>query len=475
MSSMNLEIEKRIEKAIEDLHSQSRTNIAKTARDFNVPYQRLKARWNGRNFYHDMPIGSLIQRKKRLYRAQILATAISILQQSNPSESPHIGEKWLKRWLERHPEYRTRRRKSLDIERLLAQDKNDQWIITRDPRRKIVAGNRTNREYVTVVEAVSTDGFSTPPLIILNARQLRNRWFEDLIDERIAVTDSGYINDLLAYQWIQLFEKSTRLRTKGIWRMLICDGFGSHLTYEFIKFCEDKKILLFFLPPHTSHLLRPLDVGVFNVYKHYHSEAIEAATLTGCMKFSKQDFLAAISEIRTKTFKLHTIRLGFKSSGIWPINPSIVCDKLVEYRPQTPSLPSSPISNSTNISTPKTISGIKRLETKLLDLNQEFSSQSQMIQKLSKGAQSTLYHLNEIHREIEQTQSASAARNARRNMAYSTIKSKGIISSLDVGKMKRNEEKLTDLEAIDKLRSKWKKVMVELRRECRRTGRRLNR
>lgn len=452
------------------------------------------------------------QNGKSVKRAQILATAISILQQSNPSESPHIGEKWLKRWLERHPEYRTRRRKSLDIERLLAQDKNviqewfsryqaaidqygiqpedlynfdetgfqigvgkDQWIITRDPRRKIVAGNRTNREYVTVVEAVSTDGFSTPPLIILNARQLQNRWFEDLIDERIAVTDSGYINDLLAYQWIQLFEKSTRLRTKGIWRMLICDGFGSHLTYEFIKFCEDKKILLFFLPPHTSHLLQPLDVGVFNVYKHYHSEAIEAATITGCMKFSKQDFLAAISEIGTKTFKSHTIRLGFKLSGIWPINPSIVCDKLVEYRPQIPSLPSSPISNSTNISTPKTISRIKKLETKLLDLNQEFSSQSQMIQKLSKGAQSTLYHLNEIHREIEQTQSASAARNARRNMAYSTIKSRGIISSSDVGKMKRNEEKLTDLEAIDKLRSKWKKVMVELRRECRRTGRRLNR
>lgn len=48
MSSINLEIEKRIEKAIEDLHAQSRTNIAERAREFNVPYQRLKARWNGR-------------------------------------------------------------------------------------------------------------------------------------------------------------------------------------------------------------------------------------------------------------------------------------------------------------------------------------------------------------------------------------------------------------------------------------------
>jgi hypothetical protein len=63
-----------------------------------------------------------------------------------------------------------------------------------------VAGTRINREYVTIVEAVSTDGFSTPPLIILNACQLQNRWFEDLIDKCIAVTDSSYINNLLAYQ-----------------------------------------------------------------------------------------------------------------------------------------------------------------------------------------------------------------------------------------------------------------------------------
>lgn len=75
------------------------------------------------------------------------------------------------------------------------------------------------------------------------------------------------------------------------------------------------------------------------------------------------------------------------------------------------------------------------------------------------------YHPNEICREIEQTQAASAARNTRRNMSYSATKPGRIISSSGVGKMKRNEQRLTGLEAIDKLRSKWKKVMMELRRE----------
>ncbi|KAJ5085621.1 hypothetical protein N7532_010392 [Penicillium argentinense] len=238
MPRTNREIEELIEKALEKLHTQSRLNISKVAREFDVPYQRLR--------------------------------------------SPYRGKKSL---------------------------------FEREPRRKLVSGDHTNCEYVTVVEAISTDGFCVPPLIIVTAAQLQFRWFDDLKNEHIAITETGYINDQLAYQWIQHFEKATRERMKGSWRMLICDGFGSHLTYEMVKYCEDKKILLFFLPPHTSHLLQPLDLV---------SSAIESATATGCTRFSKIDFLAAISSIRTKTFTLRTIHLGFKLSGIWPINPNIV-------------------------------------------------------------------------------------------------------------------------------------------------------
>jgi hypothetical protein len=87
-------------------------------------------------------------------------------------------------------------------------------------------------------------------------------------DERIAVTETGYLNNVLALQWIQLFNKLTKDSAKGTHRMLLCDQFGSYLTYEFVKYCEDHNIILFFLLPHSSHLLQPLDVGVFSAYKH---------------------------------------------------------------------------------------------------------------------------------------------------------------------------------------------------------------
>lgn len=54
--------------------------------------------------------------------------------------------------------------------------------------------------------------------------------------------------------------------------------YRSHMTYEFVDFCERNNIILYFLPPHRSHLLQPLDVGVFHAYKHWHSGAIKDAT-----------------------------------------------------------------------------------------------------------------------------------------------------------------------------------------------------
>jgi hypothetical protein len=39
--------------------------------------------------------------------------------------------------------------------------------------------------------------------------------------------------------------------------------------------------------PHTSHLLQPLDVGVFHAYKNWHSEAVANASHIGGGKFIK--------------------------------------------------------------------------------------------------------------------------------------------------------------------------------------------
>ena len=68
-------------------------------------------------------------------------------------------------------------------------------------------------------------------------------------------------------EWLaKIFEPQTT--TAGRTRVLIVDGHDSHVTIEFIRFCVESSIRLYCLPPHTTHLLQPLDVGLFGPLQH---------------------------------------------------------------------------------------------------------------------------------------------------------------------------------------------------------------
>jgi len=56
--------------------------------------------------------------------------------------------------------------------------------------------------------------------------------------------------------------------------MLILDGHSSHATAEFDRFCTERNIIPLYMPPHSSHLLQPLDVGCFSPLKRLYGEKI---------------------------------------------------------------------------------------------------------------------------------------------------------------------------------------------------------
>jgi hypothetical protein len=96
------------------------------------------------------------------------------------------------------------------------------------------------------------------------------RYFKNDLDGDIlfARSDTGYSNDKLDVRYLEHFNYFTESKSKGKYRMLIFNGYSSHLTQEFIDFCWLYHIRPFQLPLHTTHLLQPLDVGVFQSLKH---------------------------------------------------------------------------------------------------------------------------------------------------------------------------------------------------------------
>jgi hypothetical protein len=82
------------------------------------------------------------------------------------------------------------------------------------------------------------------------------------------------------------------LNTNSRSRLLILDGHGSHTAIDFLWYCKQNKIHLLFLPAHTSHVLQPLDLGVFALLKsRYRSQIAALASLDDVSPVKKQRFI----------------------------------------------------------------------------------------------------------------------------------------------------------------------------------------
>jgi hypothetical protein len=106
------------------------------------------------------------------------------------------------------------------------------------------------------------------------------------------------------------------------------DNQECHHTDEIIEYCYTNNIVLFPLPPNSTHYLQPLDVGVFGPFKHWHQEVLYRAIADGAYNFNKTDFFFHLQEIRDRTFKKSTIRSAWARSGLFPFDPSVVLDAL---------------------------------------------------------------------------------------------------------------------------------------------------
>jgi len=151
-------------------------------------------------------------------------------------------------------------------------------VITHLTTKAVYLADPDNRESLTAIETVCADGSTIPPMLILKGDVLLEKYFEnDLQNETLlATSSSGYSNEGLAMKYLIHFHNNTYKKTRGKWRMLTFDGHGSHVSEEFLVYCCQHKIVPFQLPPHSTHLIQPLDIGIFQTLNHWHQVDIQA-------------------------------------------------------------------------------------------------------------------------------------------------------------------------------------------------------
>lgn len=152
------------------------------------------------------------------------------------------------------------------------------------------------------------------------------------------MSENGWTNNDLGIAWLKHFNTHTVDHTVGRSRLLIIDGHESHNSLEFRELCQEYRIFTLCMPPHSSHLLQPLDVGCFSPLKRAYGDEISGLARQHITKISKTEFLPAFQNAFERVFTMYNIQSSFRGAGLVPVDPEVVLSKL-DVRPETPPQP----------------------------------------------------------------------------------------------------------------------------------------
>jgi hypothetical protein len=123
----------------------------------------------------------------------------------------------------------------------------------------------------------------------------------------------------------------------GVYRLLVLDGHESHHLVEFEEYCKEHNIITLCMPPYSSHLLQPLDVGCFSPLKKAYSRQIEELMRQQITYITKEDFIPAFRAAFQTSLTESNIQGGFRGAGIVLFDPERVISTLdLKLRTPTP-------------------------------------------------------------------------------------------------------------------------------------------
>ena len=111
--------------------------------------------------------------------------------------------------------------------------------------------------------------------------------------------------------------------------LLMLDSHKSHISYTTVDFCRDHGILLYALPPHTTHVLQPSEIPFAKLKKLYGKACDKYHNDNDGMIVTKYTFTKVFGPAFIETYTPQAICNAYRSTGIWPFNPNaITSDRL---------------------------------------------------------------------------------------------------------------------------------------------------
>ncbi|KAK3932377.1 Pogo transposable element with KRAB domain [Frankliniella fusca] len=288
-------------------------------------------------------------------------------------EKKEAGEDWFKGFMARHPHLTARKPEQCSIARAMAFNKENisryfdklEEVLKRHPsfsngsrvynldetgtttvgetkKMKVICEKGVKQvnqiksaERGTLVSTcciIGANGTMLPPVMVFPRVKFTNNMVINAYPGTLGLaTKNGWMIAEIFVKVIEHFIQHTQ-SSKENPTLLILDNVSSHLTIEVVDLCRKHGVVLFTLPPHTTHKTQPLDVAVYGPFQAAYSRAYHNWTIAHPAEVCSIYHIAGlVNEALCKAGTPANIFSAFRATGIHPFNNDIFKD--VEFVP----------------------------------------------------------------------------------------------------------------------------------------------
>lgn len=181
-----------------------------------------------------------------------------------------------------------------------------------------------SRDHISVLACFSAAGEDIPPFIIYSNAYPGGVCYKTQGPPNALYgwSDSGWINSDLFKKWFLKHFLVHAPKERPL--LLIFDGHKSPVNLEVVESARKEGVILLCLPPQCSHILQPLDVGLFVVLKQRFASLVgEGCASDTHFAVSKKEFSGVFKstyQIAQEEEGVRIVKDGFRKCGIYPVN-----------------------------------------------------------------------------------------------------------------------------------------------------------
>lgn len=187
---------------------------------------------------------------------------------------------------------------------------------------------------VTIIGGGNAIGNHIPPYYVFAGK----RWNDLFLDGAPPgasgeMSDNGWSNSQIFQNYLtKHFAKHAGITNdpNSEKTLVLYDGHRSHISLPLVDWARKHNVILFVLPPHTSHITQPLDVAVFGPFKSmYNRECQLYLQRNPGVKITKYEVAKLSSRPYLKAMSADNLSSAFRKSGIYPFSSHAIGDSII--------------------------------------------------------------------------------------------------------------------------------------------------